>query len=99
MTVTAQRRHLPNHRRAETLDIECHGMKFVATFSRFADGEVAEVFLSNHKTGSHADINARDLAIAASLALQYGAPSMCCAGHYFATNTGPQAGRLAPRWT
>jgi hypothetical protein len=35
---------------------------------------VAEVFLSSHKLGSQADANARDAAVAASLAFQYGCP-------------------------
>ena len=72
--MTAQRRRLPNYRRAETLDLACNGMRFTATFSRFEDGSAAEVFLSNHKAGSHADVHARNSAIAASLALQYGVP-------------------------
>jgi len=33
-----------------------------------------EVFLQNHKPGSAADLFARDAAIAASLALQFGCP-------------------------
>jgi ribonucleoside-diphosphate reductase alpha chain len=41
--------------------------------SYFADGRVAEIFLSNHKAGSAADVDARDAAIAASIALQFGA--------------------------
>ena len=35
-------------------------MAFTISFSRFADGGVAEVFFTNHKSGSDADINARD---------------------------------------
>ena len=49
-------------------------MRYVASFSRFDDGRVAEVFLQNHKPASQSDANARDSAIAASLALQYGCP-------------------------
>ena len=33
-----------------------------------------EVFLQNHKPGSQSDSNARDAAVAASLALQFGCP-------------------------
>ena len=68
------RKHLPNRRRATTLAIEDHGLAYTATFGHFADGKVGEVFLQNHKPGSQADLNARDSAIAASLALQYGCP-------------------------
>jgi hypothetical protein len=35
---------------------------------------IAEIFLSNHRSGSQADANARDAAIAASLAFQHGCP-------------------------
>jgi hypothetical protein len=49
-------------------------MSFTVTYSRFADGAPAKVFISNHKSGSLADTNARDSAVAASLALQYGVP-------------------------
>jgi hypothetical protein len=45
---------------------------FTCAYSEFTDGRLAEVFLQNHKPGSQADMNARDSAIAASLALQHG---------------------------
>jgi hypothetical protein len=40
--------------------------------SRYPDGSPDEVFPQNHKPGSQSDSNARDAAVAASLALQ------CC---------------------
>jgi hypothetical protein len=49
-------------------------MKYTATVSRFPDGRPAEIFLSNHKQGSHADTAARDSAVVASIALQHGVP-------------------------
>jgi hypothetical protein len=45
----------------------------VDTVSRFPDGRLGETFLSNHKAGSAADVNARDAAIAFSFAVQHGA--------------------------
>jgi ribonucleoside-diphosphate reductase alpha chain len=72
--MTGQRERLPNRRPAENREIEQQGQPFTFTFSRFADGRVAEVFLQNHKPGSQSDCNARDAAVAASLALQYGCP-------------------------
>jgi ribonucleoside-diphosphate reductase alpha chain len=54
--------------------IELHGLRYVVGFSRFDDGTLGEIFLQNHKPGSQSDSNARDSAIAASLALQYGCP-------------------------
>jgi hypothetical protein len=41
--------------------------------SRFPDGRIGEIFLTNHKTNSAADVNARDAAIAFSFAVQHGA--------------------------
>jgi hypothetical protein len=71
---TTLRNRLPNRRRAETLTIEGNGLAHTATYGFFSDGKVGEVFLQNHKPGSQADSNARDSAVAASLALQYGCP-------------------------
>ena len=68
------RKHLPDRRRSEILELELHGLRYTASFSCFADGGVAEVFLQNHKPGSQSDANARDAAVAASLALQFGCP-------------------------
>jgi hypothetical protein len=64
---------LPNRRPSETFALECAGLKYTATISRFDDGRVGEIFLSNHKGGSHADTAARDAAITCSIALQFGA--------------------------
>lgn len=69
------RRKLPNRRQAETRNIKPHdGLAYTATFGHFADGSVGEIFLQNHKPGSQANSNARDSAVAASLALQFGCP-------------------------
>jgi hypothetical protein len=67
------RRRLPNRRSSETFTLHWGSLKFVATVSRFADGTVAEIFLSNAKCDSTADTIARDLAVVASIALQHGA--------------------------
>ena len=68
------RARLPNRRAAETFALECGGLKYTATIGRFADDSVAEIFLTNSKSNSASDANARDSAIVASLALQYGTP-------------------------
>jgi hypothetical protein len=68
------RARLPNRRLAETFELELAVLKYTATVGRHADGRVLEVFLQNHKPGSQSDSNARDSAIAASLALQFGCP-------------------------
>jgi len=63
----------PGRRTSVSFDFEVGGLAYTATYSRFPDGRAAEIFLQNHRTNSGADVNARDAAIAASLALQHGA--------------------------
>jgi hypothetical protein len=58
------RLRLPNLRESQQFALECNGLRFTATVSRFADGGIAEIFLQNHKSGSQSDANARDAAIA-----------------------------------
>jgi hypothetical protein len=71
--MTAVRERLPNRRASTTFDLEVAGLKYTATVSRFTDGRIGELFLSNHKNNSGADTNARDAAIAFSFAVQHGA--------------------------
>jgi ribonucleoside-diphosphate reductase alpha chain len=71
--MTAARRRLPGRRASEIFTVECAGLRYTATISRFDDGRLGEIFLSNHKAGSAADTAARDAAITCSIALQYGA--------------------------
>jgi hypothetical protein len=68
------RERLPNRRPSIVFEIELYGLRYTASVSHFADGRVGEVFLQNHKPGSQSDANARDSAVAASLALQHGCP-------------------------
>jgi hypothetical protein len=70
---TSLRKRLPNRRNSTTFNLEVAGLKYTATVSFFADGKVGELFLSNHKSNSGADTNARDSAIAFSFAVQHGA--------------------------
>lgn len=67
------RQRLKDRRDSLTFPIECAGLPYVATISRFDDGRLGEVFLTSHKTGTAADTAARDAAICCSIALQYGA--------------------------
>jgi ribonucleoside-diphosphate reductase alpha chain len=69
-----ERTRLPDRRRSTTFNLECAGLRYTATVSLYDDGCVGEIFLSNHCADSHADACARDAAILASLALEYGAP-------------------------
>jgi hypothetical protein len=68
------RARLPNRRLAETFELEVSGQHYTATVGRFADGALAEVFITNGKCGSDSDTAARDSAVVASIALQYGVP-------------------------
>jgi hypothetical protein len=67
------RQHLPNRRLAETFEVEVSGLRYTATVGWFADGRLGELFLTNHKSNSQADTNARDSSIAFSFAVQHGA--------------------------
>jgi hypothetical protein len=71
--VAIKRERLPNRRQSETFDFECAGLRYTCTIGRFRDGRIAEIFLSNQKSNSAADTAARDAAIVASIALQFGA--------------------------
>jgi hypothetical protein len=68
------RRRLPNRRAAETFEVECAGLRYRVSIGRFEDGALAEIFICNGKTGSDSDTAARDSAVVASIALQYGVP-------------------------
>jgi ribonucleoside-diphosphate reductase alpha chain len=87
MPSALQRERLPNRRLATTFNIRTDGLSYTATVAHFADGRLAEIFLTNHKAGSAADTAARDAAICASIALQFGAPvetirqALCRDGH------------------
>lgn len=72
--MTAVRERLPSRRASQQIAFECNALKYVATVSFFADGRLAEIFLSNSKAGSHSDSAAKDSAVVASIALQYGVP-------------------------
>jgi ribonucleoside-diphosphate reductase alpha chain len=68
------RQRLPNRRLSETLALTCNGLSYLATVSRFQDGRLAEIFISNSKAGSHRDAGAKDAAVVCSIALQHGIP-------------------------
>ena len=70
--MTTTRERLPDRRANESFTFELNGLRFTATVSRFPDGRIGELFLTNHKFGNQSDTNARDAAILLSFALQYG---------------------------
>jgi hypothetical protein len=67
------RQRLPNRRPCESFNFFWRGMRFSATFSHFPDGRLSEVFLSNGRVATDADMAARDSAVVCSIALQCGA--------------------------
>jgi hypothetical protein len=67
------REHLPSRRPSTTFDFTCANLHYTCSYSRFASGGIAELFLSNHKSNSQADTAARDAAITFSIAVQHGA--------------------------
>ena len=73
-TRTAMRSRLPARRASETFGFQRNGQHYLATVSFFSDGRLAEIFLSTAKAGSNSDSAAKDSAVVASIALQYGVP-------------------------
>jgi len=73
--MTALRIRLQNRRASETFAFQCNALDYLATVSFFADGRLAEIFISNAKAGSHSDSAAKDSAVVCSIALQYGVPA------------------------
>lgn len=67
------RLRLKNRRASVSFNFEVAGLAYTATYSQFPDGRIGELFLSNHKSNSAADTNARDAAITFSIAVQHGA--------------------------
>jgi hypothetical protein len=66
------RKRLPNRRQCESFEFRHAGHPFTLCTGFYADGRIAEIFLSSHKPGSPIEAIARDSAIMASLALQHG---------------------------
>ena len=72
--MNALRERLSNRRASGSFAFQCGGMRYVASISRFPDGRLAEIFITNHKVGSDADAAAKDSAVVCSIALQHGTP-------------------------
>jgi hypothetical protein len=65
---------LPNRRASTTFGFECGPHCYFATISHFPTGELAEIFLGSGRAGSDIDAAAKDSAVVASIALQFGVP-------------------------
>jgi ribonucleoside-diphosphate reductase alpha chain len=68
------RQRLADRRASTVFTFECNNLNYTASASWFDDGRLGEVFVGNHRADSHADACAKDAAILASIALQFGAP-------------------------
>src|SRR5215469_13107551 len=68
------RERLPDRRLCTTFDIDVNGRRYRCSVSHYPDGRLAEIFISNNKSGSDSDCAARDSAVVCSIALQYGVP-------------------------
>ena len=66
------RRRLPDRRESTLVDFEHAGLRYTATFSRFENGDLGEIFLDCDRRGSAAEVAGRDAAVLASLCLQHG---------------------------
>ena len=84
-TITAStpgRQRLPNRRASTSFNFDCNGLAYSATVSRYANGDLAEIFIGNAKAGSHSDSAAKDSAVVCSLALKHGIPSAQFERHF-----------------
>ena len=69
---TTARNRLPDRRACVTFSFQCNALAYSATVSHYPDGDLAEIFISNSKAGSHSDSAAKDSAVVCSIALQHG---------------------------
>ena len=68
------RETLPRRRSSELFNFEHEGIRYRASVSRFPDGRPGEIFIDGGKPDTAVAVMGRDLAVAASLALQFGCP-------------------------
>ena len=70
--MTTERQLLPGRRANYSIPLEFEGHRYRATAGRFANGDLAEIFLDVGKAGTPLRSNAETAAILVSLALQHG---------------------------
>lgn len=66
------RRRLANRHQIESISLYHDQHKYDVSFSRFPNGNIAEVFVSGGKVGSPLQAISRDIGIAISIMLQHG---------------------------
>lgn len=70
----SERAVLPTRRESDRIKFEFSGIKYYGTVGFNPAGDICEVFLQAGRVGSGIEAIARDTAVAASLAFQYGCP-------------------------
>ena len=88
------REQLPNRRARTPVEFELNGHTFTGGAGHYPDGRIGEVFLSGNKPNSLRDIEVKDAAIAASLALQAGISVKTLADAFLRNDDGAPAGPL-----
>ena len=68
------RRELPPRRVCDHYGFEHDTFNWTASVGRYDDGSVGEIFLTCTKQGTKVEASAQDACVAASIAIQYGAP-------------------------
>lgn len=69
-----ERQRLSNRRPSELIDFRFRGLAYVLGLSRYRDGRISEVFIDCSKATSPLGADARDAAVALSIAFQHGVP-------------------------
>lgn len=70
-----ERRELPPRRNSSAITFDHEGVEYKIFFSQYEpDGRLAEMFVEVTKTGTSANIFAKECAVILSLALQFGTP-------------------------
>jgi hypothetical protein len=89
----AERARLPNRRQAELLNFAHGGRKWTVSVGRNSVGQILEIFLDTEKASPLAEM-AKESALTASLALQFGAPLSSLRHALNGRETGPLATAL-----
>jgi hypothetical protein len=89
------RQKLPNRRVRTPIEFTHDGHNFRGGAGHYPNGDIGEVFLSAGKTGTALSILISDAAVAASIAIQYGAPIDVLRKAFMRNEDGSAAGPMA----
>ena len=88
------RETLPNRRRGEVFAFEHEGIRYRSTISRFRRWPACRGLSRRREAGAGAAVVAHDVAVAASLALQFGCPADTLRKALLRLSNGSAAGPL-----